>query len=348
MEVNKIKKIIMMFTMVAFLTLLPFAVPTSAVINEQPNEQQIQQPSSFSYIVINPDGSVTGNSPHVHRLYHVPFTETYGFIGNIHAEIYVQRSGVTIDGDGWTLNATAFDFGSGWWDNLEYGFTLNSVDDVTIKNVQVVNFLWAFTLVNTIDITIEENVVFTILGTLVLNSTYTNVYKNSFSNWFGIFNLNSNHSTYAVNSITCYGGFELVGIVFENSHFNTIRENYIQHWRFLGLGIAPDSNNNKVYQNTFFNNSKGLSVTGRDNRIYRNDFQNNTIHCSAGESQNYWNKNYWDTYNGTDSDGDKIGDTPYVIGENNIDYQPLMIPFEDYLNYPQKTGGLGWQRNLMR
>ena len=34
--------------------------------------------------------------------------------------------------------------------------------------------------------------------------------------------------------------------------------------------------------------------------------------------------NYWDDYNGTDSDEDGIGDTEYTIDEDNIDRFPLM------------------------
>ena len=37
--------------------------------------------------------------------------------------------------------------------------------------------------------------------------------------------------------------------------------------------------------------------------------------------------NYWSGYNGTDSDFDGIGDTPYIIDSNNIDHYPLMNPY---------------------
>ena len=43
-----------------------------------------------------------------------------------------------------------------------------------------------------------------------------------------------------------------------------------------------------------------------------------------------WNKgtkgNFWDNYTGIDNNGDGIGDTPYIIDENNQDNYPLMAP----------------------
>jgi nitrous oxidase accessory protein NosD len=38
--------------------------------------------------------------------------------------------------------------------------------------------------------------------------------------------------------------------------------------------------------------------------------------------------NYWSDYNATDNDGDSIGDTPYIINEDNQDNSPLMEPVE--------------------
>jgi hypothetical protein len=34
--------------------------------------------------------------------------------------------------------------------------------------------------------------------------------------------------------------------------------------------------------------------------------------------------NYWDNYNGTDANGDGVGDTPYLIDVLNMDRYPLM------------------------
>jgi hypothetical protein len=43
--------------------------------------------------------------------------------------------------------------------------------------------------------------------------------------------------------------------------------------------------------------------------------------------------NYWDDYEGTDAEGDGIGDTHYSIDseEDESDDYPLMDPFENYI-----------------
>ena len=41
--------------------------------------------------------------------------------------------------------------------------------------------------------------------------------------------------------------------------------------------------------------------------------------------------NYWADYNGTDENGDGIGDEPVILNDKNIDYYPLMRPVDSYI-----------------
>jgi nitrous oxidase accessory protein NosD len=75
---------------------------------------------------------------------------------------------------------------------------------------------------------------------------------------------------------------------------------------------------------------------GSNNTIFHNNFLNNAKELGSfdlyGTSTNTWDNgypsggNYWSNYNGTDSDGDGIGDTPYALDANNTDNYPLMQP----------------------
>ena len=68
------------------------------------------------------------------------------------------------------------------------------------------------------------------------------------------------------------------------------------------------------------------------NEIFHNNFMDNYYQAVIYDnSVNAWDNgcegNYWSDYNGTDSNGDCIGDTPYVIDADNMDSYPLMNPF---------------------
>ena len=79
-----------------------------------------------------------------------------------------------------------------------------------------------------------------------------------------------------------------------------------------------------IVGNTIKNSQVGiwLTETTHNNTIYNNNFINNEHHVFGSEeaaSTTRWDNgypsggNYWSDYTGTDSDGDGIGDTPYVL-----------------------------------
>ena len=90
---------------------------------------------------------------------------------------------------------------------------------------------------------------------------------------------------------------------------------------------------------TFQTQALGTSIyVANNNTITKNNYINNIEQLPSGEwewyaktfgyngSQNIINQNYWNDYNGTDSNGDGLGDTPYIINEDNQDNNPLMAP----------------------
>ena len=114
----------------------------------------------------------------------------------------------------------------------------------------------------------------------------------------------------------------IVGILLSGSS-NTISKNYIDNNKqglFFGFQQVNGSAYNlpsdiKVSLNSFVNNSQQLS--GCVCKQY-----------NFSEIKHSWDDgkqgNYWSNYNGTDSDHDGIGDTPYIIDVLNQDRYPLI------------------------
>lgn len=98
------------------------------------------------------------------------------------------------------------------------------------------------------------------------------------------------------------------------------------------LSNLPNSN---IFGNNITNNDIGIWLyTASDIiKFYHNNFINNTIQVDTfPDNSNAWDNevtgNYWGDYSGVDSDNDGIGDSPYIIDENNQDNYPLLMPVD--------------------
>ena len=172
---------------------------------------------------------------------------------------------------------------------------------------------------------------------LVVNGCYNNITGNTIvsSESFG---LNGSFNVIAKNIVeSLYMEMSDSNIITNNTIYRGIslassNLNVISRNKIGSIGLGRSSNN------VFFENYLGFSTSiwltiAVNNTFYHNNFvDTGSILINLSPNYNFWDDgvegNYWSDYNGTDSNRDGIGDTPYVIDADNIDNYPLMEPYD--------------------
>lgn len=145
----------------------------------------------------------------------------------------------------------------------------------------------------------------------------------------------SNYNLVARNYIKeCTEGIQ----IWTHSTNNTVTENTITKCDDIAIRLQY-ADNNTVTRNYISYSDLGTTIyVANNNTITHNSYINNTEQFPSGEwewyaktfgyngSVNIINQNYYSNYNGTDTDGDGLGDTPYVMNDENQDPHPLMAP----------------------
>ncbi|MBT0158499.1 hypothetical protein G4O51_00780 [Candidatus Bathyarchaeota archaeon A05DMB-2] len=191
-------------------------------------------------------------------------------------------------------------------------------------------------LVNTVDSVIEDNTLTVGTGISCLWSKNISITRNTLATGIKLY---SSNVSVTDNTLTTKGiriGSDTVvarnhitscdkGISIEGSR-NQIFENHIDN---CGIGISLFSaNNNLIFHNNFIENAQQVYV-----EHYSHSGWDLMVHTYYPSNDNAWDAgypaggNYWSDYNGSDANGDGIGDTSYLVFENDTDHYPLIAPF---------------------
>jgi len=210
---------------------------------------------------------------------------------------------------------------------LEFSYN-NAISNNTLSNLGWFGISLYKSFNNTIS---SNNISENAYGIHISHSDNNTVIKNNvaFSYWAGIAldeycNFNVVHKN--VVTLNGRGGITLD----DYCKNNTITENAITLNQWAGVALYDYSSQNLVSRNLVQMNQYGLwSYSSKGNFIYKNSFISNFYQVYTDlTSKNTWDNgcegNFWSDYSGEDSDGDGIGDTPYVIDQNNKDYHPLI------------------------
>jgi parallel beta-helix repeat protein len=197
---------------------------------------------------------------------------TYTLTDNILGTIIIEKSGITLDGDGYDLKG----------DKTKTGIYANSLSDLTIKDLDVVNQNVGIRFDSTSDSTITGNNIY-------------DINRAGIALWYS----GSNGNIISENDITeCGWGVVMI----YGAHSNTISDNTIYGYN-SGIQIAYDAYGNTVKDNIIKDAFHGAvyMTSSSSNTITGNDMIDNGIIIWGG-SLSYWDTHTIDTTNTVNDD----------------------------------------------
>jgi parallel beta-helix repeat protein len=307
----------------------PFGATAASGTNAQYNPNENIPLKADTTIYIRSDGRIEPSTANITTTDKI----TYTFTDNNYARMIIERDNIIIDGNGHALQGSQ---------SKSYGIAVYQRQNVTIANITSIGF-------GTAGIALQSSTNNSIIGSnsrttmnngvRLYSGASNNTFRNNVISNIAIYEgatgnvISSNH----LGTILAYGGSGNIitenymknrgaGIFCVTSSNNTIINNYVNCDQY-GINLRDKSNYNKISNNTL---SSIIIENSNNNSIHHNNFVGNRASYADNNLKNIWDDgltgNYWFNYNGTDNNGDLIGDTPHTISNNNTDNYPLMAP----------------------
>ncbi|MHA2101460.1 MAG: NosD domain-containing protein, partial [Candidatus Kariarchaeaceae archaeon] len=225
-----------------------------------PHHVFIQETKSTIYI--KSDGSVDPVTAPISQV-----GDVYTLTDNIYESIYIQKSGITLDGAG-----LYFIQGSG----SGYGIYLYSISDVTIKKLDIKDFSYGIYFAESSGNILNGNLITNNLArgiNLAYRCHYNIINDNTLlSNGNGINLYQSRYNKINRNTVS----YSNEGIYLRNSNYNTLANNSASGNSNCGIFIDSWSGKNIINDNEATNNKIGLKLQKNwGNKLRRNTMTGN-------------------------------------------------------------------------
>jgi parallel beta-helix repeat protein len=245
-------------------------------------------------IFIRSNGSIDPPTSNITSLDNV----TYTFTGNIKSQVTIERSNITVDGSGNTLQGD----GSG------NGFYWTNLDNVTVKNTTIDNFAVGIYLNSSSNNSLIGNKITAneLYGLLLVFTSTNKVEANDITN-------NQN------------------GIWLDFTNDSSITANNITN-NYYGMGAESYSNGNSIYHNNFISNIQQVPVDQSSKNVWDNGYPDGGNYWSTLNATDQFNGPY---QNVTGSDA--LADKPFVIDQNNTDNYPLIYTWPPRVSVSKLT-----------
>jgi len=291
--------------MTKLIIILLIALSISAVLSGSLVSRTLAQ----EVIYIRSDGSIEPPTASIQQHGYL-----YTLLDDIYGCLIIERDNIIVDGQGFTLKGNS-DFKS-------KGVTIEgrsiwlgySDNNIVFNNNITQNYGRSIMLDHSSHNFINNNRIIEngCDAIVVCNANHNRVFKNQIKEnngrgiWLG----------YSDNNIVFNNNITKIELFYSEN--NTIHGNFIVKNNYYGIKLES-SCYNKIYNNNFINNTIQTCIASSLGNVW------NAEYCLGG---NYWSHlNNIDLKKGTsqnETGSDGIADTPYIIGEQNIDNYPLV------------------------